>query len=185
MPRKEIDPIISQVLTEQNQSHETRKRIIVDLEKELSRSVVSFFTSFKFPVMIEDQDADILEGILQKLDLSKGLALVLNSPGGDGLAAERMINVCRNYSLDGDYWIIIPGKAKSAATMVSFGGSKILMGATSELGPVDPQLTTVENGILKRFSVYNIIESYKDLFSRAVNEKGNLQPYLQQLANYD
>ena len=38
---------------------------------------------------------------------------------------------------------------------------------------------------MKRFSVYNIVESYDDLFSRAVKEKGNLQPYLQQLANYD
>ncbi len=35
------------------------------------------------------------------------------------------------------------------------------------------------------FSAFNIVESYGDLFKRAVAEKNNLQPYLQQLQNYD
>lgn len=69
--------------------------------------------------------------------------------------------------------------------MICFGASKIIMGLTSELGPVDPQLTTSENNIVKRFSVYNIVESYDDLFRRAIETKGNLQLFLQQLANYD
>lgn len=185
MAKKELEPVIQQVMTEQNQGHETRKRIFIELEKELKRPVASFFTSFRFPVMIEDADADMLEGVLQKMDLSSGLVLFISSPGGDGLAAERIINVCRSYSETNDYWAIVPGKAKSAATMICFGACKIIMGATSELGPIDPQLTTSENGVVRRFSVYNVVESYDDLFSRAVKEKGNLQPYLQQLANYD
>ena len=186
MTKKELEPlIIQQVMTEQNQGHKTRRRIFVELEKELKRPVVSFFTSFRFPVMIENTDSDMLEGVLQKMDLSQGLILFISSPGGDGLAAERIINVCRSYSKTGEYWIIVSGKAKSAATMICFGASKIIMGATSELGPIDPQLTTSQSGVVKRFSVYNVVESYDDLFSRAVREKGNLQPYLQQLANYD
>jgi len=185
MVEKESSPVIQQVLTEQGQGHETRKPLFVELEKELKRPVVSFFTSFKFPVMIEDADADMLEGVLQKMDLTNGLVLLISSPGGDGLAAERIINICRSYSSTCDYWAIVPGKAKSAATMICFGASKIIMGASSELGPIDPQIATSENGVLRRFSVYNIVESYDDLFARAVKEKGNLQPYLQQLANYD
>lgn len=185
MAEKELVLVIQQVMTEQNQGHETRKGIFIELEKELKRPVVSFFTSFKFPIMIEDTDADMLEGVLQKTDLSSGLVLFISSPGGDGLSAERIINVCRSYSKTNDYWVIVPGKAKSAATMICFGASKIIMGATSELGPIDPQLTTSKNGIVRRFSVYNVVESYDDLFSKAVKEKENLQPYLQQLANYD
>lgn len=185
MAKEESNPVVQRVMTEQNQGHETRQSIFIELEKELKRPVVSFFTSFRFPVMIEDADADMLEGILQKMDLSEGLALFISSPGGDGLAAERIINVCRSYSKKNEYWTIVPGKAKSAATMICFGASKIIMGATSELGPIDPQLTIPEGGTVKRFSAYNVVESYNDLFSRAVKEKGNLQPYLQQLANYD
>ncbi len=173
-------------MQEENQGHDTRKHIYIQLEKKLNRPIVSYFTSFTHPVMIEDEDADMLEGILQKTDLSKGLTLIISSPGGDGLAAERIINVCRNYSQTGEYWIIVPGKAKSAATMICFGASKILMGATSELGPIDPQITIGDEGMLNRFSVWNIVKSYEELFENAVSEKkGNLQPYLQQLSNYD
>ena len=185
MAEKETNPVIEQVMIEQNQRPETRQNIFARLEKELKRSIVSFFTSFKFPVMIEDTDADMLEGVLQKTDLSNGLALVISSPGGFGLSAERIIHICRNYSGTGEYWAIVPSKAKSAATMICFGASKIIMGGTSELGSIGPQLTTSEKGVTKRFSLHNIVESYNDLFKKCIKEKGNLQPYLQQLANYD
>jgi len=181
----DVDPVINRVLNEEGQGHETRTLLYTRLKDLLGRPLVSFFTSFSQPVAIEDADADMLEGVLQKLDLSNGLALMISSPGGDGLAAERIVNVLRAYSGTNEYSAVVPGKAKSAATMVSFGASKVLMGATSELGPVDPQLTMVENQQTKRFSAHNVVKSYEDLFARAVNEKGNLQPYLQQLANYD
>jgi hypothetical protein len=179
------DPVAQSVLREKGQDHETRKSLFRSLERSLGRPVVSFFTSFNFPVAIEDADADMLEGVLQKLDLSKGLALVISSPGGDGLAAERIVNVCRSHSGTGEFWAIVPGKAKSAATMICFGASKIFMGPTSELGPVDPQMTVRDASGVKRFSVYNVIQSYRDLFQQAVKEQGRLEPYLQQLNNYD
>ncbi|MCX5846058.1 MAG: hypothetical protein NTW12_06830 [Deltaproteobacteria bacterium] len=177
--------IFQKVFTEERQGHETRKDLFSSLEKELKRPVITFFTSFTMPVMIDDSDADILEGILRKTDLSKGFALFISSPGGDGLSSERIINLCRSYSGTGEYWAIVPGKAKSAATMICFGASKIFMGSSSELGPIDPQMSISENGVLKRFSVFNVVESYEDLFEKAVKEKGNLQPYLQQLDKYD
>ncbi len=173
--------VYEQVLNETHQSHATRRGLFTLLGEHFGRPVVTVFTSFRYPVTLEDDDADMLEGVLRSLDLSSGLALCISSPGGDGLAAERIVNMCRNYSGTGEYWAIVPGKAKSAGTMVCFGASKIIMGPTSELGPVDPQLIEGESF----FSVYNVISSFEDLFKRAVNEKGNLQPYLQQLGNYD
>lgn len=149
------------------------------------KPVISYFTSFRHPVMITDEDADMLEGLLQKCDLSNGFYLLLSSPGGDGLAAERIVNICRSYSGDEKYGVIVPGKAKSAATMICLGASEIMMSKTSELGPVDPQIVMEENGVLKRFSLYNIVKSYKSVFNHAVGSDGNLQPYLQQLAYYD
>jgi len=172
------------VLAESQQGHPTRKELFTLLTEAFGRPVVSFFTSFRYPVMIEDDDADMLEGVLRNLDLADGLALVISSPGGDGLAAERIVNLCRAYSGTGEYWAIVPGKAKSAGTMICFGASKILMGPTSELGPIDPQLAYADADQV--FSVYNLVQSYEDLFRRAIeSDKPNLQPYLQQLANYD
>lgn len=177
--------VFGQIIDERSQSHNTRIKLFADLEKLVGRPVVSLFTSFKYPVILSDDDAEILEAVLQTLNLDKGLALLLSSPGGSGLAAERIINICRKYSGTGEYWVIVPGKAKSAATMVSFGASKILMGPASELGPIDPQLSISEDGREKRFSLCNVVASYKELFELATKEKGNLQPYLQQLARYD
>jgi hypothetical protein len=178
-------PVIGQINDERTQSHDTRKKIIANLEKIINRPVVSLFTSFKYPVVLDDSDADMLEQLLQTMELQNGFALLLSSPGGSGLAAERIITICKKYSGTGEYWVIVPGKAKSAATMISFGASKIYMGPASELGPIDPQLSISEDGREKVFSLCNVVESYKELFQLATKEKGNLQPYLQQLQRYD
>ncbi len=170
-------------MAEMGQSHQTRQEIYGELEEELGRPVVALFTSFVHPVSIADPDADMLEGVLQNLDLSEGFALAINSPGGSGLAAERIINICRGYSGTGEYWAIVPNKAKSAATMVCLGASQILMGPSSELGPVDPQFADSQTD--QWFSAYNVVRSYEDLFGRAVQETGNLEPYIQQLGRYD
>ncbi len=182
---KEDKLVIQQVLEERFQGHDTRKRLYSELGRKIGVPIISFFTSFTYAVTIEDNDADMLEGVLQKCDLSKGFALLLSSPGGSGLAAERITNICRSYSGTGEYTVIIPGKAKSAATMICLGASKIIMGKTSELGTIDPQRVVEEDGVVKWFSIFNLIRSYEDLFEKAVKEKGNLQPYIQQLANYD
>ncbi|MEW6658652.1 MAG: hypothetical protein AB1424_08315 [Thermodesulfobacteriota bacterium] len=175
------DLIFHKIGAEERQGPETRQVYYNELEKELGAPVISMFTSFVYRVIIDDSDADMLEGVLQKTDLSKGFYLLLSSPGGDALAAERIINICRAYSGTGKYSVIVPSKAKSAATMICLGSSEILMGETSELGAVDPQFY-IGNRL---FSVYNIIKSYEDLFNAAIKEDGNMEPYLQQLANYD
>lgn len=174
-----------QLQSEFRQEHATRRKLYKQIEERLERPLVSFFTSFTHPVQIEDTDADMIQSTLSCLDLSKGLALLINSPGGDGLAAERIINVCRSYSGTDDFWAIVAGKAKSAATMVCMGASKIWMAPSSELGPVDPQIRRVEDGQYKFFSAHSLVKTYDSLFRGATRAKGNLQPYLQQLAYFD
>jgi hypothetical protein len=103
-----------------------------------------------------------------------------------GEASERIINICRCYSGTKTFIAIVPGKAKSAATMVCMGASKIMMGKTSELGPIDPQIIIKsKEGDITSFALCNIVESYNKLFHSAVNTKGNINPYLQQLSTYD
>ncbi len=174
------------VFGEQSQTPDTRKQLFSAVEKHLEgRTLVTFFTSFKHLASINDADCNMLQSVLQALDLSNGLALMLSSPGGDGLAAERIVNTCRSYSGTGDYLAIVPGKAKSAATIICMGASKILMAAPSELGPVDPQIIREENGVRRGFSAYGLVQGYDRLFKEAVVATGHLEPYIQQLANYD
>ena len=110
--------------------------------------VVAFFTSFVFDVQLNNGDVDMIEEVLQNSDLKgKHLVLILDCPGGDGLAAERLINVCRSYSTDG-YTVLVPKQAKSAATMICLGANRIIMSHTSELGPrLDPQISTGRDGM--------------------------------------
>jgi hypothetical protein len=174
-----------QILDEQNQAHPTRQRLFLALEKEIGLPVVTYFTSFDFPVGISHDDVEMLEGVLQEMDLSKGLALVVSSPGGDGLAAEAIIKVCRTYSGTGKFLALVPGRAKSAATMICLGAEKIAMGPASELGPVDPQVPVRNNDTVDWLPASDIVKSYDELFAAAVKETGNLEPYLQQLGRFE
>jgi len=64
---------------------------------------------------------------------------MLNSPGGDPNAAEKLLIMCRERFTEG-FYTIVPNYAKSAATLICLGSDKILMGYMAELGPVDPQI---------------------------------------------
>ena len=175
-----------QIFAELNQDTQTRAPLYKEIEEQLDgRALVSFFTSFAHPVSISDDDCDMLQSILQHTDTSNGLVLLVNSPGGDGLAAERIVNACRSYSGTDDYWVLVAGKAKSAATIISMGASKIMMPPTAELGPVDPQIIMNENGRMRSFSAHSLVDGYDGLFKEAVQTEGRLEPFLQQLSYYD
>ena len=181
---------VRNVLMEQvTQGHSTRAALYRSIEKGLgtNRRLVAFFTSFNFPVSIGDEDADMLEDVLRATLQSDGkLVLMINSPGGDLLAAERIVNICRSHSAQGRYSVIVPKMAKSAATVISLGAHQILMSRTSELGPIDPQvLMTVAGEGARLVPAHEVIESYDDLMQKAERTKGQLAPFLQQLERYD
>jgi hypothetical protein len=178
-------PVFSTVLEEENQSHATRKNLFLELGKQIGRPVVTCFTSFKFPVQLDDSDADMLEEVLRHTDLSRGVALMVSSPGGDGLAVSRIISLCRSLSGTGDYWAIVPARAMSAATLLCFGASRIYMSPSSQLGPVDPQIIVTEDGHREYFSAHDLVKSYKQLFDGCVNCAGHIEPHLQQLSRHD
>jgi ClpP class serine protease len=146
--------------------------------------VLAFFTSFFCPVVIQDNDADMIEEVLRNTDMDgRELVLLLNSPGGDGLAAERIVNICRSYS-SGSFSVVVPKMAKSAATMICFGAKSILMSQTSELGPVDPQVPIRDDSgkVVDYQAAHEVIEAYNDLMRKANTTQGKVEPYLQQLA---
>ena len=177
------------VLEETNQGHTIREPLFRKLEKQLgpNKKVVAFFTSFRWPVILEDPDADMLEEVLQNSDMKgKELVLIINSPGGDALAAERIVNICRSFS-KGGFSAIVPKMAKSAATMVCFGAKKIIMSKTSELGPIDPQIPIRDDrgNVYKYLAAHEVLESYQELMTKANRTTRRVEPYLQQLARFD
>lgn len=186
-PRK--NTVINTVLEQATQGHSTRADLYRSIEKKLGTNLrlVTFFTSFTFPASIADEDADMLEDFLRAtLGPNDELVLMINSPGGDLLAAERIVNICRSHSVKSRYTVIVPKMAKSAATVISLGAQQILMSPTSELGPIDPQiLMRGEGNGLRLVPAHEVIESYDDLMKKAEETEGQLAPFLQQLERYD
>lgn len=175
-----------EIQKETTQEHSVRKPLLEKI-KELrkGRAIISFFISFHSPVPLSNMDADIIEEIISELDTSKGVTLILNAPGGDGLTAERIIQICRSYS-GADFETIVASKAKSAATMVCLGSDQILMSPTSELGPIDPQIPYRTGKSFEWIPAHHVIKTYDELFQNATNldDSKQIEPYLQQLADF-
>ncbi len=174
---------------EVNQFPSRRNAVLKSIERELGCRVVALFTAFNDRGgMLTDDVAEMLENVVAADGTpDQTIALILNSPGGQALAAERIANVCRAYSKDGKYRVVVPHMAKSAATMVCFGASEILMSKTAELGPVDPQVSYADDkGNSNWISAAEYVRSYDKLMDEASSGKrGRIEPYLQQLQRYD
>jgi membrane-bound ClpP family serine protease len=82
----------------------------------------------------------LFEELVHDADPKQDLHLLLETPGGDGETAIRIVRSaqarCRELT------VIVPNQAKSAGTILLMGAHHILMGPTSDLGPVDPQFPT-------------------------------------------
>ena len=84
------------------------------------------------------EQAEIFFELLQEIGKREKLDLFLLSPGGFAEQAFNMSRWCRQYAKQ--FNVIIPYYAKSAATLLSLGAGMLLMGPSSELGPIDPQI---------------------------------------------
>lgn len=170
--------IFSQLLAElqKNKNHnvsiERCKVIIKDLEKSLNQRVIAYFSSDvgnDASSMINDEDVFIIENLLSIPSDKKDLILILHSSGGFALSAERIIEVCRNYCTQRDdeskFLVIVPKKAKSAATIVALGSDKIYLRDTAELGPVDPQFIVADkDGNIQVEPVYLYVDALENIF---------------------
>jgi len=164
----------------------TRLHLLAEIEKILKRRVISFFSSpSSWQGMISDDDADVITELLSAAASSHvGVSLIISSPGGFALGAERIVHACRQASSN-DFHVIVPGQAKSAATIVCLGAMRIQMTATAELGPIDPQVPIKTGGDLRFMPAHVVVRSYETLMKTAEKSKGRIEPFLLQLDRYD
>ena len=121
----------------------TRKKYIEELSEVTDRSTIVYYSTFltkPFADNIDINDSDI-EGfmaVMTGIDCSKGLDLILHTPGGDPTAAESIVNYLKS-KFGNDIRVIVPHLAMSAGTMIACCAKSIVMGNHSSLGPTDPQ----------------------------------------------
>lgn len=138
--------------------NQLREKYIKILSDTTGRNVVAYYSGWlkagkNQNVDINDGDITGFMNALKGLDCSKGLDLILHTPGGNPTATEGIVKYLRT-KFDNDIRIIVPQMAMSAGTMLACAGSSIVMGAHSCLGPIDPQF----NGI----PAYNIVTEFQE-----------------------
>jgi len=102
--------------------------------------------------------------LLHNVPSNMPIDLLLHTPGGDVDAAEKMIKLVRKRVGDDECLrVIIPDFAKSAGTMMALGANRIAMSDSSELGPIDPQVSLLDsNGQTINHSVLNYLRAFTE-----------------------
>ena len=122
---------------------------------------------------LNDADKNGFMNVIHQLDRSKGLDLILHTPGGDTAATESLVDYLRS-TFGTDIRAIVPQLALSAGTMIACACKEIIMGKQSSLGPIDPQYMGLPaHGLVEEFE-----RAYKEI--RADQHKAYVwQPILQ------
>lgn len=87
--------------------------------------------------VIFPESITFFEELIADANPNEELHLLLDTPGGDGESAVRLARSAQ--ARCSALTVIVPNQAKSAGTLLAMGAHHILMGPTSDLGPVDPQ----------------------------------------------
>lgn len=139
-----------------NPMDEMRHRYLGIMHQYTGRNVIAYYSAFiQKPGIegtgIDDNDKNAFMQAVCRLDRSKGLDLILHTPGGQIAAAESL--VCYLKALFGnDIRTFIPQTAMSAGTMIALSTREIVMGKQSNLGPIDPQFGGMScAGIIEEF----------------------------------
>lgn len=141
----------------------TRRRLIV-YEANLWSSRAS----------LSEEDIQPFADLLVHLKPKENVDLLLQSPGGDIDAAEKIVYMCREIA--GGFRVIVPEYAKSAATLMALASDEVVMGLASELGPIDAQLSGPgPGGAVFQTSAQSFIDEFERI-KKEVNDTGNLSP---------
>lgn len=145
------------------------------------RNLMALVTSTKqpeqhFAAQIATDVLPIFYELLKERDAEQQLDLMLYSAGGQIDAPWPIVNLIREYY--NDFHVIIPGRAHSAATLISLGANSIDMGPLGSLSPIDPQLfirheekkETITAGIEDIYGYYLLIQDTLNLDSAGKTE---------------
>lgn len=138
-----------------------RRRYLRQLNKLTGRNTIIYYSGWlqnainepniRASLSINDADMNGFMTAIHKLDRTKGLDLILHTPGGEVAATEAIINYLRKM-FGTDIRAIIPQIAMSGGTMIACACKEIVMGKQSSLGPVDPLVAGIPaGGIIEEF----------------------------------
>lgn len=133
-----------------------RRKYLKQLSERTGRNTIAYYSGWlqneSRNLDINDEDVNGFMNSVYGLDRTKGLDLILHTPGGSPVAAEAIVNYLKSV-FNNDIRAIIPQLAMSAGTLIACSANEIIMGNQSSLGPVDPQYSGIP--------AYNVVREFE------------------------
>lgn len=172
--------VLNEIKSTPPQCDYVRRKYLEKLSAYTKRNVICYYSGWLTKrgagnLDINDSDMTGFMNAIKDMDCSKGLDLILHTPGGDPAASEAIVNYLR-VKFNNDIRAIVPQLAMSAGTMIACSAKEIIMGKQSSLGPIDPQF----NGI----PAYNIKLEFEEAKEDLLKNPGNAQYWAIKLQQY-
>jgi hypothetical protein len=145
--------IVSNPQVDGNKLLEMRYKCYEAIEAHRKRPLIVYATKFleslpNTPNFIDLSDIDGFTDLVQSINGSEEIDVLLHSPGGRPDATERIVYILRNKFKRVHF--LIPHSAYSAATMLALSGDTITLHPSATLGPIDPQIDGIPARSIKR-----------------------------------
>ncbi len=155
------EDVLTEISDEQNPANRAfdivRRRHLSSLADSTGRNVIAYYSGWQSKSgiagrEIRDEDRDGFMRVMHGLDYSKGLDLLLHTPGGSIAATQSIILYLRE-KFGRDIRAFVPHTAMSGGTIMACSAKEIWMARHSSIGPIDPQIRGVPaQGVLAEFS---------------------------------
>jgi hypothetical protein len=194
-PKKNSDPhLLAKVLEDARSAEERAGRSYTAIREEVvlrnrelfaryselseGRRLVAYFAKIEHPnASMQPSDVAPVTALLEREDETENLDLWINSPGGSAQTAEKVVAACRA-SCSGEFRVVVPNMAKSAATMTALCADQIVMGYLSELGPIDPQVPIRVGGLLRYVSAQSFLDGQKAALQAVAEAQSKEEPVI-------
>lgn len=139
-----------------------RRKYCAQLSELTGRNTIAYYSAWLqktttqpgayIALLVNDSDKNGFMATIHDLDRTRGLDLILHTPGGDTAATESLVEYLRAmFGLN--IRVLVPQIAMSAGSMIACAASEIVMGAHSSLGPIDPQIGGMAaHGVVEEFT---------------------------------
>ena len=158
-----------------------RRRYLKQLHELTNRNVIVYYSGWLQKPNLEateinDEDKNGFMTALHELDHTKGLDLILHTPGGQIGATESIVDYLRSVC-GTDIRAFVPQLALSGGTIIACGCKEIYMGKHSSLGPIDPQIG--------RIPAHGVLEEFERARHEIKSDPGNFLVWQPILSKYD
>lgn len=145
-PRSTDLPSQSPLFWVEQKDRYLRQLLIRDIEEMTGRRFIVYFANRLEQSEIDSRDALYMAEVLGDLAANDAVDMLIETPGGQTDATEALISVIQNRV--SDLRAIVTRAAKSNGTLLCLAARCIVMGAASELGPIEPMVQGIPCSIL-------------------------------------